>query len=1333
MALIHVYNGIGQDVTTYEASGVLKDALPSIDWEHALILKAGKAIPCDYQLQDDDIIFIRILPAAATSILIATTVLLAVAGIAAGVVVGVKMYEQRQQLEALQKAQKNAKAKNAIEQLPFVKGAQNRAATGQYFPYTIGESLFTPYLLCPSYYSVEGARGEDQYLNLVLECGFNDILIKKLQMKNTSVKTWNTETPQNGVYNFDAGTYYDSRNRIEIRQTGDFTIDAFNKKIIGVGVNKQIPHEHAGDDAEENARIEKEWQAGVVQELASHPMAVEVIVLFDGLRKFEDDAWKAQSVTLLAEWTNNPEDAEPVWTPFDSGFIQNGTVSNTFEYNTKKQMRYCATQTFTASQSYGKKISVRVKRVTPKAKSNSQENVILLAVQTTCYDAKKSSASALVAAQVLEADKRDKCTRIGIRVIANENTADMLDSFSVIQSGAARTWDKDTRAWSTTKAPTRNLAAWALEILTSPHHKPSQYADDELDLASFGAWYEYCEKEGFYADGVITRGEKKKNTIDTLCQNGNAALIYNEFTGKIEAAIDNGRPYSVALLNSENIISIQTSKDFKRKTDGKKVTYINRDAGYDADSVVFMRNGKEYNPETDTITTTALKYITDYNMAYKYVWRQMAEEAASPRTVVVKVGAEGAYYPLFSRVEVQHRALPVGLSHSVVKEVTWRGGLLKTITLDGYVDFPEGKRCGVLIHCIDNKGHGICAVEVAGVGKTDTLKVVSKVRQSADSIPHSGDVLSFGILDADGGFQAVTRTMKIVNIEPADHGYSLTLKDYNPALYEYGKLPEYKSNITYIPDGNPKPHTPDKGYVTRDELKKVNEQAVKQAALEAAAKAAQAAIDVIARGDTFSDVFQLNGYGTSLENLIDKMDEDARNAKDGLSITKDEILLKVSDTEDALRAYLKLTKETILARVEDDKNQLNSTILQTKKAILAQVRDDKNQLLGKLDVQAGALHALVKGGGAQGQMALTVNLPVIIDDATRQKLIKASTLEKVNAVYAKVQDTDYYGIKGNAGAAIKPLWEDARRATLLASQISLEADQIQFKSDSVFVNGKLKADYIDVLELAVKKTFTEELVVQKLHIDSDDTTDQDFEIDVNERVGFLAKNNNTVIFSISPTGGAYFSGSVYAGPLELDNTPEKIPSYQKDTVSTLELVSYLYNKQHIPMTINIKGTVYTLRTVKLEETPKKPDGNITRENLKGTFGNSNYYLHITKNNGYRGYFVCDVYRHIKYSIISYILLSGDVKYEYQETADWWEKIASDVYHSYLSDSIPKNSSNNAPSITYDNSKKENPIIHNINIEFSPSHKLFKLNGLPEKTAGLSKGSVYMENGFLKIV
>ncbi|MGI5102857.1 hypothetical protein HGH46_11755, partial [Treponema vincentii] len=280
-------------------------------------------------------------------------------------------------------------------------------------------------------------------------------------------------------------------------------------------------------------------------------------------------------------------------------------------------------------------------------------------------------------------------------------------------------------------------------------------------------------------------------------------------------------------------------------------------------------------------------------------------------------------------------------------------------------------------------------------------------------------------------------------------------------------------------------------------------------------------------------------------------------------------LLKVSDTEDALRAYLKLTKETILARVEDDKNQLNSTILQTKEAILARVEDDKNQLLGKLDVQAGALHALVEGGGAQGQMALTVNLPVIIDDATREKLIKASSLEKVNAVYAKVKDTDYYGIKPDAGDAIKPLWEDARRAALLASQISLEADQIQFKSDNIFVNGKLKADYINVLELAVKKTFTEKLIVQNLHIDSDDTTHQDFEAWFDKTNGLKINNKGEEIFKVDTAGTVFarnanfenatlvngsFSGDINTPVFEVSKVQSKTKEVAINTNETLKSV-----------------------------------------------------------------------------------------------------------------------------------------------------------------------------------
>lgn len=200
------------------------------------------------------------------------------------------------------------------------------------------------------------------------------------------------------------------------------------------------------------------------------------------MRKYNDD-WKEQTITLQPQWTNAANPSESDWNDFTNGFNQNGTYNNTFTYNTKKQMRYVARQEFTAAQAFNKNMKVRVIRTTPKADSSAKDSVYLLAVQTYCYDAKKSSSSQLVAADVLEPTKRDKCCCIGVRVVANVNTKGLLDAISVIESGCARTWDGT--AWSSAKTPTRNLAAWVLELMTSPHHRPSKYDDAELDLASF--------------------------------------------------------------------------------------------------------------------------------------------------------------------------------------------------------------------------------------------------------------------------------------------------------------------------------------------------------------------------------------------------------------------------------------------------------------------------------------------------------------------------------------------------------------------------------------------------------------------------------------------------------------------------------------------------------------------------------------------------------------------------------------------------------------------------------------------------------------------------------
>lgn len=1046
MALTHVYSGINE-VKTYNFIGKIKDNV-KMNWKNVIILKSGKKIDENYEVKNDDIIYIRKTPAGFSNY---TPLDWGITILSGGLYIpfkyGYDLYKKQKDLDQLikdnQKRQKSLSEQ--VDKLPFIKGAQNAAATGRSFPFAIGKSLMTPYRLCPAHYTIAGSKGETQYYNVVLEVGYNNILINKIKMGETVIKDFGSETtPQNGQYTFDSGVYYDSRNLIEIRQTGVFTETGFNDKIVLTELSEEIPHDHASGDADENARIEAEWQAGIVQELPSHAKSVEIIVLFDGLRKY-DDGWKEQTVTLQPQWTNANNPNESDWHDFTNGFNQNGTYSNTFKYTTKEQMRYIARQDFTAAQAFNKNMKIRIKRTTPKAENSSQESVYLLAVQTICYDAKKSTSSSLVTAQVLEPNERDKCCRIGLKIVANNNTSAQLDAISVIESGCARTWNGGE--WSIAKTPTSNLAAWALEILTSPHHSPSQYSDDELDLASFGAWYEYCEQQGFKADGIITRSAKKKSILETLCKNSNAALVMSSVTGKMEVAIDNGRDYSVALLNSENIMSISTSKEFKRKTTGKKVTYINAAAEYDVDSVTFMKDGEDYDPASDTLTETTLEYVTSYEHAYKIAWREMAEETAQPRVVTVKAGLESAYYPIYSRVELQHKSLKIGIAHGVIKACIWYGGLLREIHLDGAVTFPATGACGVIINCVSDNGRGLLALKVSGSGTTSILQVETTVRSSSSVVPTAGNICSFGKLDNDGEFTLVTTSMLIINAEESDNGYTLTLVDYNPALYQYGALPEYRSNLTSVPNGNKQTVESQREYVTTGESQ------------ADAAGAAQVVSDEITKGTRFTNIYKIRPVDMSLEDVIKKMDDDARNASASISMSADEILLQVESLDEQQRAFIAITKDQILAQVDD----------------MAQ------ELTGLINVQAGAVTALVEGGGAAGQMSLSLNLPVMIDATKREQFVAASTEAKVAAVYALIENTTYYGIKGNASDAdVKVLWDDAIKGGLLASQIDLSATQINVAAENVVITGStnkgqtiieggyLRTALIDVENILVK-------------------------------------------------------------------------------------------------------------------------------------------------------------------------------------------------------------------------------------------------------------------------
>ena len=124
-----------------------------------------------------------------------------------------------------------------------------------------------------------------------------------------------------------------------------------------------------------------------------------------------------------------------------------------------------------------------------------------------------------------------------------------------------------------------------------------------------------------------------------------------------------------------------------------------------------------------------------------------------------------------------------------------------------------------------------------------------------------------------------------------------------------------------------------------------------------------------------------------------------------------------------------------------------------------------------------------------------------------------------------------------------------------------------------------------IKKLAADQAFLRQLVVQKLRIDSDPNSHQDFEAWFDETNGLKIKNKGQEIFSVKPDGAAYFSGdintpffkisqgkafakqmyledgffsgNIVSGPLELLNTE---PSTEKYYIYKGESANTVYTK-----------------------------------------------------------------------------------------------------------------------------------------------------------------------------
>src|SRR5574344_863561 len=123
-----------------KAGQTIREALPDIDLENAIIVVNGKIVKPDYFLKENDVVIIRQTPAG-TVALVVTVVVVAVVAVTAAVVGGIAAYQAKQAAEqaqlglAIATQAKQLFNKPEIDNRPFLRGPNDTAATGNLQPY----------------------------------------------------------------------------------------------------------------------------------------------------------------------------------------------------------------------------------------------------------------------------------------------------------------------------------------------------------------------------------------------------------------------------------------------------------------------------------------------------------------------------------------------------------------------------------------------------------------------------------------------------------------------------------------------------------------------------------------------------------------------------------------------------------------------------------------------------------------------------------------------------------------------------------------------------------------------------------------------------------------------------------------------------------------------------------------------------------------------------------------------------------------------------------------------------------------------------------------------
>jgi len=826
------------DAVPVSGTVAIKEALPEVDFENAVIAVNGFYADENYVLQDNDICTIRLFPKKGkggwnpidTALTAAAFIANPVLGVMYAAATGLSYAFSNKTLGSLaaesfiSNSSDLSGAPNSPESLinvPQLRGAKNQSNKNKPIPLVMGKHLYTPMYIGAPYTEIGGADGEEQYYNVLYLLGWGKLNVSDIRLgpvsglaKNQCRLTegswsWNNNPSFFGA-DFINPSFKDSNPQLELRQ-GASEVGLYPQKVVEERLSIELINIKDKDNPSENKKLP------VTRFSAKNPQKVQVEITFNqGLISYDEKGNKRNaSVGVLVEWRANPNADE--WKEFgrfgtDKADI-NGKSPTDYSQATKtttitrqkaKVMRFVAEKSFAYDdvKDYGRTIEIRVIRTTAKKTDDTRtaDTVYLSAIRTWCFDneATISNKGVMVPQAPMIAKYRNQTARLGFRIKAADVLQGTIDSLNCIVESYARTWNGS--AWSPGETPTNNPASVALKILQSPALGNNAYPDSMLDLDSFGEFYQWCAERKYTCNSVLTAEKRVDDLLNIVLSTGRAMRILNG--NRYAVLIDKPRENPVMILNNQNVLEAKNEKLFEDLPDGFSVKFINELDGYQETEIYVMADGSAAPGPLSRMESVEMPFVTDYEQVVKNCRYLLACRRLRPETWIRKLSVDGYLIGIGNRVEVQDDTIVVGIGEGaeikgvIFSPIPAENGLISEIQTDGQFDVSvvAGKEFGIKIMHFDGVHNGTIRTIKTAVTKPGIYSnFVFNPPIGLPFTPQKGDIIAFGEYN-----KITTPAICFGKKDNGDGTFDVTLIPYQEGIYntDSGKIPPYEANIT---------------------------------------------------------------------------------------------------------------------------------------------------------------------------------------------------------------------------------------------------------------------------------------------------------------------------------------------------------------------------------------------------------------------------------------------------------------------------------------------------------------------------------------------------------